>query len=298
MVSGLRSPVSGGLQSTPVNEGKNLRTVDRRPETGDRPRAALITGASSGIGAAFAEVFAARGFDLIVTARREDRLRALAASLEERYRRQVIVIPADLAQTHAPAALCDEIAARGLVVDALVNNAGFGVPGSYAGSAWDRQSQLLQVLVTAVAELTHRLLPGMIQRRYGRVINVASLAGLLPAPAGHTLYPAAKAFVIRFSEALAEEVRRHGVNVTAVCPGFTFSEFHDVTDTRHLVDKLPAFMWLDAATVAEKGYEAVMQGRPVYVTGRVNRGIAAVGRHAPRVFDAFQRRFSWSFRKT
>lgn len=261
-------------------------------------RVALITGASAGIGAAFAEVCAARGFDLIVTARREDRLRALAASIELRHRRRVHVIPIDLADPTGPDGLCRAIAERGLVVDLLVNNAGFGVPGVLAGSRWERQAELLQVLIVALVELTHHVLPGMIERKYGRIINVASLAGLLPAPAGHTLYPAAKAFVIRFSEALAEEVGRHGVHVTALCPGFTLSEFHDVTDTRHLVGTLPRFMWSDASAVAAYGLDAVMAGRTVVVPGRLNRVLAAVGRHLPWLFAAFQRRFSWAFRRT
>lgn len=261
-------------------------------------RTALITGASSGIGAAFAEVCAERGFDLILTARREDRLRALALSIEQRYGRRVHVVPADLADTAGPKALGDAIAARGLTVDMLVNNAGFGVPGSYWGSRWERQAELLQVLVVALAELTHRFLPGMVERKYGRIINMASLAGLIPAPAGHTLYPAAKALVISFSQSLSEEVARHGVHVTALCPGFTLSEFHDVTDTRRLMSKLPRFMWMDAPAVAAAGFDAVMAGRTIVVPGKVNRLIAAIGRHFPGLFEAFQRRFSWAYRRT
>jgi short-subunit dehydrogenase len=106
-----------------------------------------------------------------------------------------------------------------------VNNAGYGVPGAYTASPWQRHSDFLQVLVTDVAELTYRLLPEMIERRYGRIINVASLAGLVPAPAGHTLYGASKAFLIKFSEALANEVRRHNVHVTALCPGSRSASF-------------------------------------------------------------------------
>src|SRR4029077_17259528 len=143
----------------------------------------------------------------------------------------------DLEQPDAPARLCAELEARGLKIDVLVNNAGYGVPGSYLSSSWEVHSRFLQIMVTAVAELTYRLLPGMIDRGYGRVINVASLAGLVPAPAGHTLYAAAKAFLIKFSEALSHEARRHGVFVTAVCPGFTRSEFHDVTGTREKVNR-------------------------------------------------------------
>ena len=158
---------------------------------------------------------------------------------------------------------------------------------------------MLQVMVVGLAELTHRLLPGMIDRGYGRVINVASLAGLVPAPAGHTLYAAAKALVIKFSEALSNEVRTHNIHVTAVCPGFTISEFHDVTGTREQMKSLPPWMWLDSPTVARQGFEAVMAGTPIYINGRVNRSIALLVRYVPeRVVKAIGRRFGRSYRKT
>ena len=257
-----------------------------------------MTGASAGIGAACAEVFAANGFDLILTARRADRLEAVAGELRTRHTRVVHVIPADLAEPGAAERLCRAIGERGLAVDALVNNAGYGVPGLLATPAWERQRDLLQVLIGAVVELTYRLLPGMLARGYVRIINVSSLAGLIPAPAGHTLYPAAKSFVMRFSEALAEETRGKGVHVTALCPGFTMSEFHDVTGTRPSVSRLPPLMWMDAPSVARAGFDAVMAGIPVHVPGRVNRVIAFVARHAPWVFVQVQRRFSWAYRKT
>ncbi len=261
-------------------------------------RTALVTGASSGIGAAFAEVFAARGFDVVVTARREARLRTLASLLEERYNVKVHVLPEDLRDPAATDRLCSEVARRGLTIDALVNNAGYGVPGLYASTSWQQQSEFLQVLGRSVAELTHRLFPDMLDRRYGRIINVSSLAGLLPAPAGHTLYAAVKAFVIRFSEALSHEGKHHGVHVTAVCPGFTLSEFHDLTRTRDKVSRLPKFMWMDAASVARGGVDAVMRGQTLYIPGRVNRLIATFGRHLPYgLVYWLMRRFAWSYRK-
>jgi uncharacterized protein len=264
----------------------------------DDRRVALITGASAGIGEAFAHVFAAHDFDLVVTARREDRLRALASVLEEQHRIRVHVMPADLSQPDAPARLVDRLAAAQVTVDALVNNAGYGVPGGFTSVEWNRHADFLQVLLVAVTELTYRLLPGMVERRYGRVINVASLAGLLPAPAGHTLYAATKSYLVRFSEALSSEFGHRGVHVTAVCPGFTFSEFHDVTGTREMMRGLPSWMWMDAATVAEQGYDAVMAGRPVYVTGRVNSAIALLARYLPhRVVYALNRRVARSYRK-
>ena len=261
-------------------------------------RTVLITGASSGIGEAFAGVFAAEGFDLVLTARREDRLRAVAARLEGEHGVRAHVIVADLSERDAAERLCREVAARGLAIDALVNNAGYGVPGQYRASEWARHDALLQVMVVALAELTHRLLPGMIDRGYGRVVNVASLAALVPAPAGHTLYAACKAFVIKFSESLANEVRASGVHVTAICPGFTLSEFHDVTGTRATVKHLPSWLWMDAPTVARLGFDAVMSGTPVCVTGRVNRTIATLARYLPeRLLVALGRRTAWRYRR-
>jgi short-subunit dehydrogenase len=245
-------------------------------------RTALVTGASSGIGLAFARVLAARGYDLVLTARRQDRLQAAADDLIRRHAIRVAVEPADLAERDAVAGLVTALDARALTVDVLVNNAGFGVPGSYVSTTWPEQQRFLQVLVVAPAELTHRLLPGMIERRWGRIVNVASLAGLLPGVAGHTLYAAAKAFAIAFSESLALEAGPHGVHVTASCPGFTLTEFHDVTGTRDKVSRLPKFMWSDADEVARASYEAVMAGIPVFVPGRVNRSIASLARVLPK----------------
>ena len=262
-------------------------------------RTALITGASAGIGEAFAEVFAAHGFDLVIVARREDRLRAVAARIEQEHGRRVHIVPCDLSHRDAPATLCSELSARGLTIDALVNNAGYGVPGTFEAVPWPQHDAMLQVMVTGLTELTHRLLPGMIERRYGRIVNIASLAGLVPAPAGHTLYGATKAFAIKFSEALASEGRPHGVHVTAVCPGFTVSEFHDVTGTRAQVSKLPKWMWMDSPTVARQGFDAVMAGTPIYINGRVNRTIALLVRYVPQsIVSWVGRQMGKSYRKT
>jgi short-subunit dehydrogenase len=222
----------------------------------------------------------------------------VAERLERRHGVRVHVIISDFARRDAPARLCGELTARGLHVDALVNNAGYGVPGVYTASSWERHAELLQVMVAGVAELTHRLLPPMAARGYGRILNVASLAGLVPAPAGHTLYGASKAFVIKFSEALSHEVRRDGVHVTALCPGFTRSEFHDVTGTREQMKRLPPWVWMDAATVARQGYDAVMAGTPVYINGRVNRAIAVLVRYMPQwLIISAGRRLGKAYRK-
>jgi short-subunit dehydrogenase len=244
-------------------------------------RTALVTGASAGIGRAFAEVLAARGYQLVLVARRAERLAGAGAELRQRYAIDTHAIVADLADRDAPARLVQELDRRGLQIDVLVNNAGYGVPGRFEQVPWLRHDASLQVMVTAVCELSHRLLPGMIERRWGRIVNVASLAGHLPAPAGHTLYAATKAFLIRFSESLHAEHAADGVYTSAVCPGFTYSEFHDVTGTRDKVSRMPVAMWMDAPTVAAHGYAAVMRGEPVYIIGRVNRTVAWLARVLP-----------------
>ena len=261
-------------------------------------RRALVTGASAGIGAAFARVLAEQGYDLILTARRHDRLEALGKELSAGYHVHCTVIAEDLAAAGAVERLVHEIGQRALAVDLLVNNAGYGVPGSYAKTTWTQQRDFLQVMVVAVAELTHRLLPGMIERGWGRIINVASLAGLLPGVAGHTLYAASKAFVISFSESLALETRGHSIHVTASCPGFTLSEFHDVTGTREQVNRMPKFMWSQAEEVARSSYAAVMAGRAVYVPGRLNRSMASLSRVLPRrAVLALMKRSAGNFRR-
>jgi uncharacterized protein len=218
--------------------------------------------------------------------------------LSQRHNVRTFAVPGDLTAPDAPEGLVHAIARRSLVVDVLVNNAGYGVPGSYAATTWGAQRDFLQVMIVALAELSHRLLPGMIERRWGRIINVASLAGLLPGVAGHTLYAASKSFVIAFSESLALETARHGVNVTASCPGFTLTEFHDVTGTREQVNQLPKFMWLDAERVARSSYDAVMAGVPVYIPGGVNRTVATLSRLLPRrVVWAMMRRNADKFRR-
>jgi short-subunit dehydrogenase len=250
--------------------------------SGTARRTALITGASAGIGTAFAHIFARHGFDLVLTARRLDRLEALAGQIRTEQHVMVHVVQEDLSDPGAPSRLQLGLGKSGVAIDALVNNAGYGVAGRYLASPWERHAAFLQVMVTSVAELTHRFLGPMVERRYGRIINVASLAGLVPATAGHTLYAPSKALLIKFSESLALEVRTHDVHVTALCPGFTHTEFHDVLGTRDLVQRqLPRWMWMDADEVARQGFDAVMAGRPVCVTGRVNRTIAFLTRHLP-----------------
>lgn len=252
-------------------------------ESSDTRPLALITGASAGIGAEYARRLAAAGYDLALTARRRERLEALAGELESSRGVDCLVIAADLANPRAPAAICRSVEESGRNVDLLVNNAGYGVPGYYNSSPWEAQRDFLQVMVTAVAELSYRLLPAMRARGSGGIINVASLAGIVPGSGGHTLYAGVKAFMIKFSEALAMENADAGVCVQALCPGFTYSEFHDVIGTRDIVSRLPDYMWMNAGDVVRISLEKFRDLRApvVVVPGRVNRFIAMLSRKLP-----------------
>ena len=244
-------------------------------------RTALVTGASAGIGAELARVFASKGFDLVLTARRADRLAALAGELRGLHGIGVRTIPADLALPETPKALISAIDGEGIAIDALINNAGYAVPGRYRDTSWEAQRNFLQVLMTAPCELIHRLLPGMSERRYGRILNVASVAGLMPGAATHTLYGGTKAMLIKISQALHSEQKGTGVHVTALCPGFTYSEFHDVTGTREEMQRMPKAMWLAADRVAREGYDAVMRNRAICIPGAQYKTITALARLLP-----------------
>lgn len=243
---------------------------------------ALVTGASSGIGMAIARLYAARGVALVLLARRQDRLDALAVELRQLV--SVHVIASDLADPAAPARIVATLAERGLRIKVLVNNAGYGVPGRYLSGDWATHAAFLQVMVGAVSELTWRLLPQLRAHGDGAILNVASFAALVPAADGQTLYAPAKAFMVKFSEGLSLENADAGVRVTALCPGFTRSEFHDVTGTRARMAALPEWLWLDADTVARAGIDGLERGRVVVVPGLVYRLLYAVMRHLPQRF--------------
>ena len=249
-------------------------------------RLVLITGASSGIGAALARVFAAKGWDLALVARREERLHDLAEEMKARNGVDSLVIAADLADPEAPEMIVNTITDAGRRIDGLVNNAGAGQPGSYVGADWAEQARFLALMVTHYAQLAHLVLPGMVERGFGRIINVSSVSALLPAATAHTrfsgtLYPGAKSFLIKMSEALALETRGCNVNVTALCPGFTQSEFHDVNGARASVSTLPSFWMMTADEVAETGYDAVERGVICRVPGAWYKFLVAMAKVLP-----------------
>lgn len=244
---------------------------------------ALITGASAGIGAEFARQLAAAGHDLALTARRTDRLQALADELGAAHGISCQTISADLSDPQGPQAVVEAVSEQGRPIDVLINNAGYAIAGHYHATDWPDQARFLQVMVNAVCDLSHRVLPGMRAAGSGKIVNVASLAGIVPGSAGHTLYAASKAFLIKFSESLAMESAPHGVRVQALCPGFTYSEFHDVVGTRDIVSKLPAWMWMQADEVVAFSLRELNKPRaPVMaVPGRANRFIAMLSRKLP-----------------
>jgi short-subunit dehydrogenase len=244
-------------------------------------RTALVTGASAGIGEALARVFAAHGFNLVLTARRIERLTALADEVRRSCGVNTRVMPGDLARPETCAELTAALERAGVTIDALVNNAGYGMPGLYRETSWEAQRDFIQVLVTAPCELTHRLLPGMTQRGYGRILNVASVAGLMPGAASHTLYGGAKAMLIKMSQSLHSEQQGTGVFVSALCPGFTYSEFHDVNGTRAAMSRLPKFLWLTSERVAEEGYRAMMKNEPICIPGAPYKAISMIVRLLP-----------------
>ena len=261
---------------------------------------ALITGASAGIGAEYARQMAAAGHDLVLTARRRERLDALAATLREAHGCAVQVIAADLTEPDAPAAIVEAITAEGRSVDVLVNNAGYAIAGVYHQTEWQDQADFLQVMVTAVAELTHRLLPAMRENGRGGVINIASLAGAVPGSSGHTLYAAVKSWMISFSESLAMENAKAGVCVQALCPGFTYSEFHDVVGTRDIVSKMPDYMWMTAEEVVRISLDRFgdLNAPVMLIPGRWNRFVAMLARKLPyRMAFGLVKKRSGEFRR-
>ena len=275
---------ASGLGRTP-NRAPAALPVSVHGEAGDpevHARLALITGASAGIGEAFARLYADKGYDVALVARRRDRLESLAHELHQKHGRFCYVIPADLAHPSSVEGVLEGLERKGRYVDVLINNAGYGLSGGFAGTKWADQARFLQVMVDTGCAMTHRVLPGMLARKYGRIIHVASLAGQAPASAGHTLYAASKAFLIKFTESLADECAGSGVHVTAVCPGFTRSEFHDAAGTRDIVDKaLPPFMWSKACKVVEAAYRASETNKTVITPGAVNKAIATLCKIAP-----------------
>jgi short-subunit dehydrogenase len=241
---------------------------------------ALVTGASAGIGVDLAECFAKGGYDLIVTARTEPALREVADRIAKAYGVRVAVIPGDLGAIGGGAKLAAEIAQRGLSVDVLVNNAGFGHAGGFAAEPIGPQTGMIDLNIRALVELTHIYWKGMLEKKRGGVLNVASTAAFQPGPL-MAVYYASKAFVLSFSEALWEEARGTGVHVSCLCPGPTASKFRERAGTgRTRLGKTMAVM--PSMPVAQEGYEGFLRNRRVVVTGGRNKMLVGAVKMLPK----------------
>lgn len=246
---------------------------------------ALVTGASSGIGLELAKLFARDGHDLVLVARREAQLQELAEALTDRYDVRATVVGADLADPSAPAEIARRVAAAGLEVRFLVNNAGFGLAGEFARTDAPTELQMIQVNVAALTHLTKLFLPDMLAEHHGAILNVASTAGFVPGPF-MAVYYASKAYVISFSEALAEEVRNSGVTVTVLCPGVTRTGFQERAGIDLQARQLQRGWVADAASVARAGYDGMRRGKRVVIPGVFNKVMVAATRLASRALLA------------
>lgn len=250
-------------------------------EDGGMPdrKTALVTGASSGIGLELSKLLAENGYHLFLVARRKEALERLAAQLETSHGTSAKAIAVDLTEPDAPGRIFQVLESDAVALDVLVNNAGFGSYGFFSELDTTRELQLLQVNIVALSHLTKLFLPGMVKRKSGRILNLASTASFQPGPLMAT-YCASKAYVLSFSEALANELKGTGVTVTALCPGATRTEFQStakMTDSR-----ITRGSMMDAGAVAAIGYRAMLRGKPVVVAGRGNAVLSEMHRFFPR----------------
>lgn len=242
-------------------------------------KTALITGASYGIGLELARIFARENYNLVLVARTADKLRQLASELEKAHGTRSLVLATDLTEPGSPAYILDQTSRAGITVDVLVNNAGFGQYGLFAENDLDECLHQIQLNVTTLTHLTRLYLPEMLERKSGRILNVASTAAFQPGPL-MAVYFATKAYVLHLSEALSNELQGTGVTVTCLCPGATATEFHkraNATGMRFL-----RMGSMDARTVAEDGYRAFIAGKPVVISGLKNWLVAQSVRFSPR----------------
>jgi short-subunit dehydrogenase len=239
---------------------------------------ALITGASSGIGLALAHVMARNGHNLVLAARNEQKLNQLAAELQQEFGITAKVIPIDLSVSNSAQDLFDALQS-GIRISLLVNNAGFDVYGNFYETDLAEELRMIQVNLVTLTQLTKLILPGMIMQHYGRILNLGSIGSFAPGPL-NAVYSATKAYVLSFSEAIGEELQGSGVTVTALCPGATKTQFHSRASLENI--RLLRFSYMEAASVAEIGYRAMMAGKRVVVPGLTNRLQVLFTRLLPR----------------
>jgi len=246
---------------------------------GERP-IALVTGASMGLGAEFARLLAAEGYDLVITARSGERLATLKKEVENLHGVKAHVLVADLADPRAPAAIYDHLHNAGMTIDVLVNNAGFGMYGKFHESKLDTELEMVQVNIASLMHLTKLFVRDMVARGRGRIVNVASTAAFQPGPM-QSVYYASKAFVLSFSEAIGNELKGTGVTVTALCPGPTPTGFQERANVGALRG-LRLLMRVSPEAVVRAGYRGMMRGKPVVVPGALNNLLIFIQRFTPR----------------
>ncbi len=244
---------------------------------------ALITGASGGLGEEFAKLFAQDGYDLVLVARNKERLQSIAKELEAKHRITAHVIVIDLSMPDAAEKLLKKLQRKNIAIHTLVNNAGFGAYGLFHKTTYEQEKQLLQVNIAALTDLTKLLLPQMVKKKSGAILNIASTAAFQPGPL-MAVYYASKAYVMNLSVALSEEVQGTGVTVTCLCPGPTKTGFEK---NAHMgTSKLFERKAMDAAAVCQIGYRALKSKRPLVVAGRINAIGAFMTRFVPRIWAA------------
>jgi short-subunit dehydrogenase len=261
--------IANGRRGTP------LSTMDFM----QHQKTALITGASFGIGYELAGIFAREGYNLVLVARSADKLRQLASDLEKSHGTRSLILASDLAAPGAAAYVHDQTTRADIALDVLVNNAGFGQFGLFAESDLEQCLQQIQLNITTLTHLTRLYLPEMLQRKSGRILNVASTAAFQAGPL-MAVYYATKAYVLHFSEAIANELQGTGVTVTCLCPGPTVTEFHKRANM--VSSRMLQFGAMNARSVAEDGYRAMIKGKPVVISGLKNWLLAQSVRFSPR----------------
>lgn len=247
-------------------------------------KTALITGASAGLGIEFARALAANSYNLVLVARRREKLERVADDLRAQFGVVVTIVPADLSDPEAPNTIYETLKASSIQIDYLVNNAGAAGSDLLEDREWATQQNFFQLMMLSVAHLCHLFIPDMRERGFGRVINIASVAGRIPR-AGGCNYGPSKAYLVALSEDLSVTLHGTGVNVCALCPGYTHTDFHSTAGLEDMKQTMPKWLWYKAETVVADGLKAVEKGKPIYLSGRLYRWVD------PLFQSVFTRRF-------
>ena len=233
---------------------------------------ALITGASAGLGTEFAKQLAARGLNLVLVARRDDKLKAVAEELVAKHGIDVRTFSADLSEPGAPEALHQFCETEDLRVEWLINNAGTAGEDLFLERDWSKHEAFYRLMMTSIAQLCHLFVPAMKERKSGFILNVASVAGRIPRSGGCNYGPV-KAYVVALSEDLAVTLAPYNIRASALCPGYTHTDFHETAGLMEMKNKMPKWLWYDASVVVSEGIKALEAGKPVYVSGRLYRWV-------------------------